>query len=172
MILPKEFWQGWSVGYPSAQKILELLEEHRPKKILDLGSGYSTVMLGLWAKENKAEVISLEQSQLYLNKTRQLLNKYDLDITVHYAPLTETPNGLFYEYDLPDDIDFAIIDGPAWTKDGRRATFHQIYPHLSKNFVVWVDDSHRDLDTIAREEWLSKYPVKVTFDNGRGVVLQ
>lgn len=171
-MLDKEFWQGWSIGYQSAEEILKLLNKHKPKKILDLGSGYSTVMFALWAKDNDAEVISLEQSMAWLNKTKKLLAQKNISANVHYAPLVNTKHGLFYDYKLPDNIDFALIDGPAWTNNGRKATFHQVYPHLAKDFVVWVDDAFRDLNREAINEWVDTYGVTVKDqDNFRSAVI-
>lgn len=171
MKLPKDFWQGWSIGKQSGDSILKLLNKHKPKKILDLGSGYSTVLFGLWAKENGAEVISLEQSQLFLGKTRKLLAEYDLDTKVNYAPLVDTEHGIFYNYDLPDNIDFVLIDGPAWSNNGRKAAFYEVYPHLSKDYVVWVDDAYRDLNRQARLQWQKDFPIKVIEDNYRSVII-
>lgn len=171
MKLSKDFWQGWSIGKESGDSILKLLNKHKPKKILDLGSGYSTVLFGLWAKEHAAEVISLEQSQLYLAKTRKLLQQYGLDVQVTYAPLTETPYGLFYKYDFPDEIDFVLIDGPAWSNNGRGASFYAIQPHLSKNYVVYVDDAYREQDRQAREAWQQQFGFKITPNNTRSVII-
>lgn len=174
MKLSKDFWQGWSIGRESGEQVLELLNKHKPKKILDLGSGYSTVLFGLWAKENNAQVTSLEQSKKYYKDTRDLLEEYKIQdyVDLRCSQLANTPYGLFYDVEaLPDNIDFVMIDGPAWTQNGRKATFHKVYPYLAKDFIVWQDDAYRSLDKIGRQEWLDTYPIKISEQNSRAVLV-
>lgn len=145
-------WDGWSIGRKGAAKILELLDAQKPKLLLDVGSGLSTILMAAWAADNDAVVVSLEHERKYADQTQKYLNKYNLTADLRINQLKETEHGFFYDTELPDGIDFALIDGPPGTI-GREGTFYSIYPHLNPNFLVILDDAQRKHESEMLEQW-------------------
>jgi len=155
-------WDGWSIGKRSADILLNILNEHKPKKILDIGSGLSTVLFSEWAAENNAEVISLEHTKKYYESTKKLLNQ---KVDLRLCDLIETKHGFFYKTELPNDIDFVLIDGPPGSI-GRNATFYAVYPHLSKGYLAWLDDADRQGEREILKNWQADFPIQVTRAEG------
>src|SRR6266498_5358784 len=57
---------------------MEHLARVKPKRILEIGSGASTVLLGLHAARHSAQVVSLEHLDTYYSQTRRSLETFDL----------------------------------------------------------------------------------------------
>lgn len=131
------------------------LQQRKPKVLVEFGSGESTVVLARYAKATGAYVLSLEHSQRWLRRTQQLLSRERLRgvVDVRHAPLQQTEAGPTYRAELPDGIDFALIDGPSEGDGGRGATFTQLAPHLDPTAVVWLDDADRADERKAIQQW-------------------
>jgi hypothetical protein len=164
--------EGWAVGTMTAELILKILNEKKPKTILDVGSGLSTVLFAEWAKENNAKVISLEHQERFYNETKELLDNYGLTADLRLVDLIKDEHGYFYDTELPDEIDFALIDGPPGSI-GRGATIYAIFPHFSDDFVAWLDDSHRDYEAAILAQWKKDLPIKISKREGfyRGAMI-
>ncbi|MGB4106788.1 MAG: hypothetical protein WBK55_03220 [Alphaproteobacteria bacterium] len=64
--------------------LVKILEEHKPKKILEFGSGSSTVVFGDYARRNGAEVISVESDENWVEKAREFVAGND-NVKVIYS---------------------------------------------------------------------------------------
>lgn len=82
----------WTLGAEAAVTLLDLVLDRRPRSIVELGSGISTVILGYAVeKVGWGRVVSLDHSTDHANRTRRLLELHGLDhlaIEVRHAPLT------------------------------------------------------------------------------------
>lgn len=165
--------EGWAVGSKTAYKLIEYLDEFKPKKILDIGSGLTTVLFAEWSKNNDAEVISLEHQEKYYNATKKLLDEYGLEADLRLCELVKTKWGMFYETNIPKDLDFVLIDGPPGSI-GRGATLYNIYPNLSKDFTAWLDDCNRYEEQRILKQWIRDLDVKVLDIEGlsRGKIIK
>ena len=143
------------------------LDELTPKLIFEFGSGTSTLFLANWAQENGARVISLDHLKQYADKTRNLCA--GLKVEVQHAPLR---NGM-YNFKIPNNIDFALIDGPpAYSPQGRVHVFPALWPHLSSNFEVWLDDANRKHEQKCLQQWSNKFPISFEIDStGKGLAI-
>jgi predicted O-methyltransferase YrrM len=72
-------WE-WAVSWPTVRVLDALCTALRPKKVLDLGSGFSTYVVCNWARRNGAdtEVVSVDTSDEWLEKTRAFLTREGL----------------------------------------------------------------------------------------------
>lgn len=164
---------GWAVGSETARRLSTLLNREKPKRILDIGSGLTTVLFAEWAKDNKARVISLEHDTRYFMQTCKLLHNYGLDVDIRLCELRRTKHGMFYDTTLPINIDFVLIDGPPGSI-GRQATLYSIYPYLSKNYTVWLDDAFRKDESNMLTQWQLDLDIEVIRDENfaRGVIIK
>ena len=60
--------------------LIRLLEKHRPKRIIELGSGASTIWFNLYARKRGAHVTSLEQSRTWRTAVRRAVQSYGLKL--------------------------------------------------------------------------------------------
>jgi predicted O-methyltransferase YrrM len=76
----------------------------KPKIVLDLGTGFSSYVFRLFDKnEGATEVISVDESEYWLNETKEFLQKYNLSTE---GMLTWEE----YEYEQLPDFDLTFVD--------------------------------------------------------------
>lgn len=134
---------SWMLTAETCRLLVERLMELRPKLAVEFGSGLSTALMAPWCDE----LLSLDHDPR------------------HAAPwpcvrICRIKDGT-YVTDLPDGIDFALIDGPPGRRYGRGGTFPSLWPHLADDFEVWLDDADRDLERGYLEAWQERFPIKV-----------
>jgi hypothetical protein len=139
----------WSITDKLAIELTQHLELHRPTRILEIGSGYSTAILGAYAARHGAEVVSLEHSLLYAGRTKRGLEDLGLagSVDLRYAPLSRQKfaNGqryLWYNVDLEGAFDFVFVDGPP-KEHGRWGVFFEVADYLMPGWELWMDDGKR-----------------------------
>lgn len=175
-------WGGWSLDRAAALELAAFYRRTQPRVVVEAGSGYSTVIAGEYARDTGATVLSLDHDRVYADRTRGLLSSHGLDryVTVRHAPLTNipTPTGVpapWYDTNLPDEIDFALVDGPPGTI-GRRGAMYGLMPYLNPiGWCVWLDDADRDGEQAALVEWQTHLGVSVqhvSLPRGLAVITQ
>jgi predicted O-methyltransferase YrrM len=125
--------------------------------IFECGSGLSTLLLGVIAKERNLEMVSLEHLPSWADRVREKLTRYGLTHNrVLVRPLTSY--GDFEWYDTRDlDVDpigLCICDGPPSTTYGGRKGFLYIFKDkVKKGSVILVDDVDREDERAMVAEW-------------------
>lgn len=111
----------------------ELLEHHRPRRILELGSGTSTAIFADYVRETEAQLVSVDESSKWLDISRRLADipKDDPRFRLIRADRTVLWDcgyavEISYSCELEGDFDFIFVDGPSLEVDG----FHF---HLAAN---------------------------------------
>jgi predicted O-methyltransferase YrrM len=90
--------------YPDVALLLfELINQYKPKKIVEIGSGFSTLVLKLAAQTINSEVISYEQSDNWMKYTVQLLQRYYIKDAIGEFNIKTNIN-------LVQDADFVFVD--------------------------------------------------------------
>jgi predicted O-methyltransferase YrrM len=154
--------------------LMDHIVRHRPRTILELGSGSSTIAMA-YALEQKIDastdrlIYSLDHDERYAAATREQLAYHGLEAhaKVYHAPLREmTVDGRSFQwYDLdalPDEhgsIDMVLVDGPP-TGTNSRARFPALpalYDRLSPSAIIVVDDANRRDETAMVHRWLEMY---------------
>jgi hypothetical protein len=106
--------------------LYDAVRKFRPKKILELGTGASTVVLGHVAKEYGAKVTSMEESpQWHEHALENLPSGLPVEII-----LSETVEdcytifrGMRYRNVPTDSYDFVFVDGPSYRTRSGEITF-------------------------------------------------
>lgn len=150
----------WSLQY---ELIHELWQRTwtTPGPILDVGSGLSTLVLGIVAQRRGIVVMSLEHDAEWHRQVQERLARYDVGgIAYRHAPLG--PRGEFDWYqvpaDLPRDIALVLCDGPPWdTRGGRYGLLPSLQGHLAPGCVILLDDAARPGEQAALVRWSAEY---------------
>lgn len=101
-----------------------LLEAEKPRSILELGSGSSTVVFARYATRNNASFVTVDESQEWLENTLSMLTTFGVrDAVTSYVRkkrIDVSLNTASY-IDLPTtSADFVLIDGPALEENGTK----------------------------------------------------
>lgn len=141
--------RGWAASPDVLLTLITQAEITKPARILDLGSGMSTLVLGKIAPQ--ASIISIDNSADYAAKTRELLATHHIaNVEVRVAPLTPHSSGVDW-YDLSQfsdirDIDLLFIDGPPSSQNSkaRHPVIAECLSKLSPRAVIVIDDAGRE----------------------------
>lgn len=169
MKLPMPSTGGWALDARSLAHLMALVEDKRPLRILELGSGTSTIWLGYLCRAYGGQVITLDHLEQYLDQTRAAIHQHKLGdyVQSRLAPLEEIScDGEVYEWysreALADllNIDMVLVDGPpaATGPKARYPALPMVNDRLSPNATVVLDDAHRpdEMDIVA--QWQSRFP--------------
>jgi predicted O-methyltransferase YrrM len=146
-----------------------LLAEKSPKRIIEFGSGASTLVFAAYAREISKQspelfpVVSVESHEGWLEQTKEKLERVDLLPYVRFihAPIQEQllmgawrkayslPEGCFRE---DEKFDFCLVDGPP-REIGRSGCLPLIEDHLADGATVLLDDVFRPGEQKAWAEW-------------------
>lgn len=149
----KTFSPGrWAVGYPFLYVMYRVLDEARPKCILELGLGQSTRMIAQYAAAfDDVEHIVVEQDEKWITFFSQ---NYSCPSSTNltYIPVRETQfreddKTLIYEnfakHFEGKKFDFISVDGPGHSRSDRyrRVDLLELIPeHIEKSYCILFDD--------------------------------
>ncbi|RRW46124.1 glycosyltransferase [Pseudomonas luteola] len=177
---PLKAMTSWSIAPEFACWLFDFVIGSRPLKVLELGSGVSSLVIASALKHNGGGILySFEHDYDYYLKSKELLAESGLNdyVELSFAPLIKTTiDGNEYSwYDLPfsaldkwigeSGLDLLVVDGPPAS-----TSYHARYPaypllkkYLSKNSLVLLDDAQRREEKGILESWVS-------LDGGKGEV--
>lgn len=183
MLLPKAPRQeslmpatgGFAMDARSLLHLATLVEEQKPRKILELGGGTSTIWLGYLTQELGTEIMSVDHLDEYLKRTVGYVQRHDFSdrIDCRLAELEERQVGerAYWWYSLQalddvSDIDMLLVDGPPQST-GKRARFPALpllRERLNREAVVVLDDHHRKDEQMVLADWLGLFEEFVHVD--------
>lgn len=154
--------RGWAASPDFLIKLIELILKRRPATVLELGSGVSTVVVGLTLKQNNyGELISIDHDQNYYEISREniLFNEIENYVRLYHCPIKHDVNGIKW-YDLEkvsfgNKVDLLIVDGPPGKlqRNARMPALTNLFPHLADNAVILLDDANREDEKKIIREW-------------------
>lgn len=166
----------WALDARSLLHLVELVQQERPRCVLELGSGTSTIWLGYLLAEHGGTLVSVDHDEQWAARTRDAVDRHRLGATVdvRVAPLTpfrESASRVWYDTAAFDDIhgiDLLLVDGPP-KATGVRARWPAVpvlFDRLNAGAVVALDDADRpdEADTVAR--WLKHHDELVLEQEG------
>ena len=176
-----DFESSWSLGELAYQTVLEDLRSTGAKRIVEFGSGTSTLRLSRDLPD--ARILSIESEHGFLAQTRRSLDTLGgpAEVELSLRPLCWQRHGLswFRSYEpcgFPDRVDAVLIDGPPiTTRRGREACLYQVFPQTHVGTRFYLDDFCRDAEQRIVDNWLRAYPGALshcdTFEVGHRVAL-
>ncbi|MDQ7016831.1 MAG: class I SAM-dependent methyltransferase [Gammaproteobacteria bacterium] len=159
--------RDWSAAADFLKVIVDHVLQHKPKVVLECSSGLSTVVLAkALALNGEGQLWSLENGAEYAQRTRDQLQRLQLEATVLDAPLQQVKiNEAEYQwYDLQKlpnlSIDLLVIDGPAGfiQKNSRYPALPLLRDKLAPNALIFLDDAAREDELDLVRQWQREYP--------------
>lgn len=168
----------WLAGY---------VLEHRPRTVVDLGSGQSSVWMAaaMRTADYDGRVIGVDHDETYAQATRELARRQGVEdwLTVIHAPLREQViegrSVRWYDLDALaaiGDVDLLCIDGPPGqgTSHARWPALPALYARLSTKATIVLDDMIRRDEQEILEEWMGLYPgfdvERLDFEKGAAIM--
>lgn len=167
------FLGGPSIDAHHARQLLFVLEELKPRSILEFGAGTSTVIVAraLQTLGYPPELhIAVDHDARYLRHTIQLarVNGVEKYVRFEHCPLAPLPGfPLPWYSNVPEAIgrariDLVIVDGPPAYEPGKEKAREPALPvirsFLSERAVVILDDANREGESRILDRWLQDYP--------------
>ena len=161
----KSFAVGrWALGYPALYALYRILNEAKPRHILELGLGTSTKMIGQYvaafdevehtAVEHDLEWISFFRQDFELTERSHLI-QLDREMSPYKdAEAVRTFSG-FADAFAGQKFDFICIDAPLGDdmKQYARVDVLRLLPDcLEEDFIIMLDDTNRPGETHTLEE--------------------
>jgi hypothetical protein len=150
---PLPLMRGWAISPDFANIIVDQIKQYKPKVIVDLGSGMSTLISGYLLKEQGyGKVFAFDHDEKFVQTTRQMIIKHGVDdaVEIIHAPIKEIilNNKTFLYYDIDKfanlkNIDILIVDGPPERiqKFARYPALPALFNKLSSRAIILVDDA-------------------------------
>ena len=170
-------------GYEARLELLcaawELIIEERPLRVLELGSGISSLVMAYALEASgRGELLAVEDSATYAGNTRRLLSEHSLSEHAHVidSPLgrVQSNGETHHWYTLTDlcreaPIDFLFVDGPAGILSPMVGypALPMLREFLADNALVLVDDTDREQEKLIGQRWMDDFPELQVCDHER-----
>lgn len=170
---PMPFGGGWALTADAGAVLVREVALRRPRTVVELGSGVSTLLIGRMLKEAGAgKLYSLDHDAAWAERTRAHVRANGLEghVVVLDAPLARQRfDGDEYDwYQLPDEvralqsIDLLVIDGPPQNLSPSGIPRYPALPafgaQMSPDGLIYVDDAKRPQEQRMIEKWLQQDP--------------
>ncbi len=160
----------WSISPMGALELHHRLSSARPKRILDVGSGLSTVVEAVAVARYGGRVVSLEHDPKHAERTTAMLRSAGVDdvAEVVVAPLVDASHacgtGPWYSGQPAGTFDFIVVDGPPLGAGGRIAVLPAVAGHRRRNWELWLFDANRPDERQCLEAWADRFRFDVSIE--------
>lgn len=155
---------SWKADVGFLHRIVDAVEELRPRVVVELGAGASTLVCARALERNGGgRLVSYDQHGGFVEATAQWLESQGVAADLRHAPLTRSvpgwPGSWYDLADLPERIDLLIVDGPPWTVHPFvRGAAESLFDRLSPGAVILLDDAARPGERIVARRWRERHP--------------
>ncbi|MGQ0560066.1 MAG: class I SAM-dependent methyltransferase [Sphingosinicella sp.] len=155
---------SWKADTGLLALLVDHIERHRPKLVVEFGSGASTLVIGrALQRAGGGTLISFDQHQDFVEATRRWLGDYGIEADVRAVPLRPSPDGwpgLWYDHGpLPRGIELMLIDGPPWTVHPfTRGAAASLFDQVAPGGTVMLDDGARPGERLVARRWKKLRP--------------
>ena len=139
------------------------------KRILEFGSGFSTLMMAREIAEREGNyLLSIDESPRHSAQAKEAFESSGCQARVEFrvAPLRPRFYGprLLMSYSLPEGLleamgpfDMVLIDGP-YHDFGRESVFYDAFPAVAQGGYIILDDANReDMERAYARAWQAAY---------------
>jgi predicted O-methyltransferase YrrM len=148
--------------------LLALVADHilasKPKTVVEFGTGASTLIVARALEmAGGGSFISFEQHPEFVQATRDWLAEHRLSADLRAVPLRPAGEGwpgLWYDHgELPECIDFLLIDGPPWTiHPFTRGSASTVFGRIAPGGTIMLDDAARPGERVIARRWRLEWP--------------
>ena len=145
------------------------IKEHKISRILEFGSGLSTLLNVKTLHEDLRltdyTYVSVDDSEKYLQITKDLVDKSYPNHCIQFvkAPITQVKlnntsflsysNKAVYPIIKPSKFDLVLIDEPMGHKYGREFPLYMALPGIEEDTLILLDDSKREYEQNNLNSW-------------------
>lgn len=159
----------WAMDPRNLAHLVDVVRRRRPRTVLELGGGTSTIWLGYLLEEMGGRLVSVDHDPAFADITRAAVRRHGLAdvVEVRVAPLAPVEgadaDARWYDASVFSDvvgIELLVIDGPPMASGPRARSYAlpRLASQMAPDFAVVLDDAERPDETIAVEEWLDAVP--------------
>ncbi|KGM13827.1 protein-L-isoaspartate O-methyltransferase [Cellulomonas bogoriensis 69B4 = DSM 16987] len=159
----------WALDAQSLAHLVELIQETAPRRVLEFGSGTSTVWLGYLLERTGGHLTALEHNRDYFEQTRKHLRSHNLEhvVTLLHCRLSVQQIGETDQkwYDMTDvdmsaPYDLVLVDGPPKSTGtfARMPAIYSVEQSLARQAVVALDDCDRPDEQEILRRWADDFP--------------
>jgi predicted O-methyltransferase YrrM len=155
---------SWKADTYFLWRIVEAIERLRPREVVELGCGASTLVLAKALEQNGGgHLTSYDQHADFVEATGRWIATHGLLATMRHAPIVEDSSGWSHSwYDLhavPAEIDLLVIDGPPWTLNPFvRGRAELLFERIVPGGIVLLDDAARPGERVVAARWRRDWP--------------
>lgn len=125
--------------------------------ILECGTGLSTILLGVIAKQQGRNHWALEHKPQWASKVQGYLDQYKLTSVIVTKPLKDYGDFCWYDAplkEMPESFPLVVCDGPpSRTKGGRVGLIAIMKGKLKSGCVILLDDAEREAELEIARRW-------------------
>lgn len=175
----------WVISPDFANLLVGHILRHKPKLLVELGSGASTILSSYCVEKiGVGKIVSFEHIEDFAEASRRGLDEHGL---TEYAKViqgdltTTTIKGQSYQWydtlNMQDlsNIDLLVVDGPpdGTHKMARYPALPVLYDRLADNAIILVDDYMRDDEYEMVNLWIEEFDLEVvqTIDTEKGTAI-
>ncbi len=159
----------WAISPDAARELRQLVADRRPAVTVELGSGVSTLLIGMALRElGTGSLVAFEHDPVFWVESNQRVEAFGLEdvVSVRYAPLVTCTIGeqefLWYDLeasDLDGSIELVVVDGPPETTgpEARFPALPMLRDRCGPNCVFFLDDYVRAGEQAMAARWIAEY---------------
>lgn len=164
---------SWAVDPVLADELVRLLCRRRPERIVECGSGWTTVLMAACLAELEiGTVTALEHEEKFARQTRELLaaggaaDRAEVLLAPLEAQDVDGTDWLWYHPTVVESvegpIDLLLVDGPPGklAAEIRYPAIPLLRNRLARDCVVFLDDGFRDDEMRTARSWGRKLGVE------------
>jgi len=145
-----QYDEAWRLSAPALEEVRKLMEQRKPKRVLEVGPGASSSVILPWCLANGATYRALDHQGPYNEKHLRNLQIAGLPVDTTFAVplLSEWYSQVPPEIDKEAPYDLVIVDGPIRGRDCPIAL--AAYKRWGHSGTAWVfDDANREEESRA-----------------------
>lgn len=152
---------GWSAFHDYSIGIIEAAVRNSGN-VLECGSGLSTILLGIIARDRGFKVYSLEHDEKWRMRVQKMLDRLEIrSVQLFLSPIMNYGEFDWYsvtQLDLPDTFTLVICDGPPhYTKGGRYGLLPLMRKRLNDSSIILLDDFSRPREQEIVAMWREEF---------------
>ncbi len=140
----------WAVSYIVLYVLYRVLDEFKPKSILECGLGQSSKLTMQYADAYNADLIVCENNPewvkfflLQMPSAEKYVKMHDLDMVEIVAPHKSRTYANFADTVRDKKFNLVVIDGPLGSAHYSRPEILDVVDSLDTSFVIMLDDMNR-----------------------------
>lgn len=165
------FWSEHAIAPETLAVIQHMTASLNARRVLELGSGLSTVLLAKsFQRSGSGHILSYDDDPRWATLTKKTVEREGLAsiAEIRVAPLVEVDAGgrkaAWYDLsglDKAERFDLVVVDGPpSWKGDrlARLPALYQLAKHLADAGVLVLDDAARPGEQAIAHQWQRDFP--------------